>query len=103
MARKENLVPTTPLQVALNDALIEQLKLLVLTGKWGRTPSEAVERIVSSKIAELIQEAKDGVGAIDEFQRMLRGSGLYESTLHFEDLKAPVAMNPEKDESDAKP
>lgn len=76
MARKENLVSTVPLQVALTDGLIKRLTLLVNTGKWGKTVAEAVERVVSAKIDEILEGSRGELVHYQELPLELEKAGL---------------------------
>lgn len=51
MARKKNKLKTTRITISTNAAAIDLLNKLVLTGLYGKTITEAAERLLMQRIA----------------------------------------------------
>jgi len=62
MARKRNQVATVSITISTTPAVAAYLDDLVQTGLYGKTPSEAAERLVSRGLERLIHEGKLGTG-----------------------------------------
>jgi hypothetical protein len=58
MARKENALATTELRVSTNPILRAYLEVLVRTGTYGKSATEAAERILGEEIRRLIADGK---------------------------------------------
>jgi hypothetical protein len=54
--RKKNILTTVPLTLATNQPLVDQLEILVLSGEYGKSATEAAERLIAHGIHELKKE-----------------------------------------------
>jgi hypothetical protein len=56
MSKTQNQLGTYPLRISTTKAVVDYLKQLVSTGLYGRTHTEAAERLISRGIERLLQE-----------------------------------------------
>jgi hypothetical protein len=52
MARKPNKVPSVTLRISTTPVVRDMLKRLVTTGLFGKTPSEAADRLIAEKLRD---------------------------------------------------
>jgi hypothetical protein len=55
MGRDRNTIPTATITLSTTPQVIVHLKALMRSGLWGKTPSEAAERLVADQIRQLVQ------------------------------------------------
>jgi len=58
MARKPNILPTVQLTIATNPIIREYLQRLVPGGLYGKSETEAAERLIAKAIEQLVREGK---------------------------------------------
>lgn len=56
MARTRNKLPTRPIKASSNPVIVAYLNDLVLTGRYGKTPTEVAERLIAKAIDELVDK-----------------------------------------------
>ncbi len=56
MPKTPNQLGTCPLRISTTKAVVDYLKQLVSTGLYGRTHTDAAERLISRGIERLLQE-----------------------------------------------
>jgi hypothetical protein len=54
--RKKNILKTIPLTIASNQPLVDDLESLVLSGEYGKSATEAAERLIAHGIHDLKKE-----------------------------------------------
>jgi hypothetical protein len=58
MARKPNILRTVQLTIATNPVIREYLQRLVPRGLYGKSESEAAERLIAKAIEQLVREGR---------------------------------------------
>ncbi len=56
MARRPNILPTVQLTVATNPVIRDYLRDLVPTGFYGKSETEAAERLIAGALEKLVRE-----------------------------------------------
>lgn len=58
MARPKNILETVTLTIATNQPLVDQLESLVSSGLFGKSSTEAAERLIAKGVLELQREGQ---------------------------------------------
>ena len=58
MARPKNILETVTLTIATNQPLVDQLESLVSSGLFGKSSTEAAERLIAKGVQELQKEGQ---------------------------------------------
>ena len=56
MARKPNAIPTVSVKLSTTPQVQEYLEQLAKTGLYGKTATEAAERLVAERVRELLRD-----------------------------------------------
>lgn len=70
MPRVSNELRTVKLTLSTTETVIDELRLLVRTGHYGKNPAEAAERLVAQRLHEIFgEEAVEAARAANDRQR----------------------------------
>lgn len=56
MARRPNILPTVQMTIATNPVVRDYLRSLVPTGVYGKSETEAAERLIAAALEKLVRE-----------------------------------------------
>lgn len=74
MARRKNQEQTVKLTVSTTSQVKAFLDLLVLSGAYGKTPSEAADRVLAEALVKRVREAPGGDPVAEALQARMKES-----------------------------